>query len=456
VKDSPPALDSEAWEWWNRRKLPEIEAASNGILVDGSGLSSPCHIAAALKAGVMVSDPLTGQPQHKRIFVSHVSEEEPLAGVLKEWIGKAVGADRVFASSFDIHLGDQWLDQINTALSDSSALIALCSPRSLQRPWVNFEAGGAWGTGRPVLPVCHSGMTREQLPNPLAIFQAVDLDDASACAELVRRSAALLGVPEAGTLDYEEMLQAVEEALDRIARSNPFGVPPLPSPAAGRAGILVDLSHRQSEWPQDDAPSFFDRDQRRLRSPVSPDRQPAWELGFLDDARHLWSADLASWHGLILALPHEALISNQAREQLVAWVAGGGRLLLLGYELGDHHHEGNLNALAHEFGIHFEANIVAPPGYPDRKPYGVPIDLAAESVDHPVLRGVRRLRLVNLQTISPEPGALEFVRLGTNEIYRPARDAVLYDRGSMRVPSGRFDRVGPAPTAQWPPKPPMV
>jgi len=126
------------------------------------------------------------------IFLSHVSTEGLLALVLKEWI-QAVFDDRikVFVSSDmkNIAAGDPWLGDIRKALERSRLLIILCSPHSVTRPWVNFEAGCAWLKKIPVIPVCHSGQRPEHLPSPLFLFSGLDMRDTDFPEKLIQNLA---------------------------------------------------------------------------------------------------------------------------------------------------------------------------------------------------------------------------------------------------------------------------
>src|ERR1044072_1906616 len=108
-----------------------------------------------------------------KIFLSHISEEAPLAKVLKEWIESTfAGQCEVFVSSDKSSNppGSRWLDLIDSALTDSKAFIVLCSPSSLRRPWINFETGCGWIKRVPVIPLCHSGQKSGQLPMPISLF----------------------------------------------------------------------------------------------------------------------------------------------------------------------------------------------------------------------------------------------------------------------------------------------
>lgn len=118
-------------------------------------------------------------PSSMKIFVSHIHEEAKIAKVLKEWIESTFsGTISVFVSSNikNIPAGTKWFTEINNALRSSSIFIVLCSPSSLSRPWINFETGCAWIKQVPILPLCHSGITKNELPSPLSIFQGIDMD----------------------------------------------------------------------------------------------------------------------------------------------------------------------------------------------------------------------------------------------------------------------------------------
>ena len=112
------------------------------------------------------------------IFLSHVSTEGLLALVLKEWIQTLFeGRIKVFVSSDikNIAAGDPWLGDVRRALKRARLLVVLCSPYSVTRPWVNFEAGCAWLKRIPVVPLCHSGQHLDNLPSPLFLFEGLDI-----------------------------------------------------------------------------------------------------------------------------------------------------------------------------------------------------------------------------------------------------------------------------------------
>ena len=100
-----------------------------------------------------------------KIFISHITEEAPITLVLKDFIEEHfLGQISVFVSS-DVHEltpGERWLRKIEAALKECELLLVICSPSSLTRPWINFEAGCGWMKGTKMVPVCHSVQQNSQ------------------------------------------------------------------------------------------------------------------------------------------------------------------------------------------------------------------------------------------------------------------------------------------------------
>src|SRR5436190_4003173 len=166
----------------------------------------------------------------RQIFLSHITEEASVAAWLKAQLEAALDGLTVFVSSVDLALGEQWLNRISSELRTSHAAIVLCSGRSLLRPWIHFEAGGAWGRELKVIPVCHAGLTIEELPHPFSQLDGIALVDGSACDRLVSRMGVELGIAVRPGFDGARTWSELEESL----RS---------SPRSRSRRIAVDLSH---------------------------------------------------------------------------------------------------------------------------------------------------------------------------------------------------------------------
>ncbi len=119
------------------------------------------------------------------VFISFVHEEERVAQavqrLLRDQLRRVPGLNgvQVFLSSdeWQVLAGENWLDRIMQELTAARALVSLLSPRSVNRPWVNFEAGAARVAGKPVVPACFCGLVRDRLPKPYSVLQAVNLPD---------------------------------------------------------------------------------------------------------------------------------------------------------------------------------------------------------------------------------------------------------------------------------------
>lgn len=146
-------------------------------------------------------------------FISHVSEEALVAKALKDAVVEDfLGQFSVYASSDtdSIWAGDEWLVSVRDALSSAHLVLVLCSPSSIQRPWVNFEAGAAWILDRPIVPLCHRGLTVRELPVPLSLRQGLAVDTGDGVRALYDRVAQLVGcrTPNA---DFERLAARLRE-----------------------------------------------------------------------------------------------------------------------------------------------------------------------------------------------------------------------------------------------------
>ncbi len=111
------------------------------------------------------------------VFISHVEEEAELAHILKKHLTTSfLGMVQVFDSSETVSIaaGENWLRSIDGALRSMCVELVICSRVSVDRPWVNFEAGAAWMKKVSIVPVCHTGLHPRNLPMPYCVFQAVE------------------------------------------------------------------------------------------------------------------------------------------------------------------------------------------------------------------------------------------------------------------------------------------
>jgi hypothetical protein len=146
------------------------------------------------------------------IFISHIEPEKAIATEFKLLIEhEFLGLIDVFVSSDgqSIQMGQRWLDGISEALKKCKVEIVVCSPVSIKKPWINFEAGAGWIRDIPVIPLCHSGMTPSSLPVPLSLLQAAQANEVSGLKLILPVLAQALGAKTPNT-DFTAFIQTVK------------------------------------------------------------------------------------------------------------------------------------------------------------------------------------------------------------------------------------------------------
>jgi len=190
------------------------------------------------------------------VFISHIGDEAEIAIEFKDLIeNQFLGMIDVFVSSdgSSITMGQKWLSDISDALGECAVEIVICSPKSVKRPWINFEAGAGWVRGIPVIPLCHSGMVPSGLPVPLNLLQAASATDVSGLKLIFPVLASAIGsaTPNTDFTDFIAKVKAFEKkytfwascnaAFASIQRINPGIIPAL----KGGQDVVVDLTEIQ-------------------------------------------------------------------------------------------------------------------------------------------------------------------------------------------------------------------
>ncbi len=157
------STDLEGTELASRGRRPEIMNAIYDVHTTWPAGVEP-ETDGGLLMCVEVED---GSPQ---VFVSYAEADRELALQIADDLRDA--GVRVFEASESIRLGTRWLDEIEDALRTVRALVAVCSPDSISKPWLLFESGGAWGRDIPVVPALSDDSLRPRLPAGLSAFQA--------------------------------------------------------------------------------------------------------------------------------------------------------------------------------------------------------------------------------------------------------------------------------------------
>lgn len=169
----------------------------------------------------------------KIVFISHISEEKDVAIELKRIIDNAfLGAVDVFVSSDQdsIGVGQKWLNNVSESLKNCIYTIVICSPASIERPWINFETGASWIRDIDIAPLCHSGLSPATLPPPLNLLQGDFLSSDTILSKLLGSISKKIGLrcPEISDVEnfksfvhsFEERYTFLDCALSIIRKFN--------------------------------------------------------------------------------------------------------------------------------------------------------------------------------------------------------------------------------------------
>ena len=110
-----------------------------------------------------------------RVFVGHASTDKWIATVLCEKI-ESTGAS-TFRDDRDIKSGDDIPDGIRREIIRSRELVVLLSPDSVNRAWVQFEAGAFYGrrrNARIIAVLCH--VEFDTIPDMIKSKKAISIN----------------------------------------------------------------------------------------------------------------------------------------------------------------------------------------------------------------------------------------------------------------------------------------
>lgn len=147
------------------------------------------------------------------VFISHITEEKELAIEFKNLVDSSLlGMLDVFVSSDEnsIGMGQKWLDNITSSLENCAIEIVICSPQSIKRPWINFEAGAGWIRKIPVITLCHSGIKPVDLPIPLNLLQGANANKDDELKQILSALANVLGA-KCPPVDFSDFVKKVND-----------------------------------------------------------------------------------------------------------------------------------------------------------------------------------------------------------------------------------------------------
>jgi TIR domain len=157
------------------------------------------------------------------VFISFADYDRTVALALKRVIEVNIKECKVFvtADSWQVTAGERWLDRIETELRSAKIVVVILSGRSLNRPWVNFEAGAAWLNRARLIPACIGGLASRDLPKPYSDFQAVHLERDGDVNLLIRSVSEGLGndLPPMPVSAFDASLKELHDALRSVEES---------------------------------------------------------------------------------------------------------------------------------------------------------------------------------------------------------------------------------------------
>lgn len=131
-------------------------------------------------------------PDSKRIFLSHATEDRDIAEAIAQILeDTTLRMARVWFSSDrnaegGMSSGSMWTEQVVSRLRESTALIALITPRSRDSQWLAYECG--FMAARSCQVIClYFDLDPASIGTPLSLYQLYKLDHPSDLSELISR-----------------------------------------------------------------------------------------------------------------------------------------------------------------------------------------------------------------------------------------------------------------------------
>jgi len=114
-----------------------------------------------------------------KIFISHYSQEKPIAENLKNVLNEAYQGHAKFFISSNIATGTNWLKGVKEKIQECNEILTIFTYKSMNRPWINIETGYGVMSDMCVTPILCSGFRFEDLEIIYKLQQAVVYDSKS-------------------------------------------------------------------------------------------------------------------------------------------------------------------------------------------------------------------------------------------------------------------------------------
>lgn len=170
----------------------------------------------------------TDEDKSSEVFISHSAEEKDVAIKIRSLLRNAFGRDfGVFISSDyrSIPGGDNWFESITGKLKSTKIVLVMLSKYSVDRRWINFEAGVGLGACARVIPLVFSSFGKDEVGPPLSLLQVRDTKIVKDVEGMLADIANEIGITPK-PVDVELFL----DELNEIERKLPvFGVEIIPT-----------------------------------------------------------------------------------------------------------------------------------------------------------------------------------------------------------------------------------
>jgi hypothetical protein len=189
---------------------------------------------AALKAAISTEQSLNERGGHSgtviKVFISHSSKDEGLAGALINLIRSALPlpASDIRCTSvpgYKLPGGAETASQVRQELLAAPVFIGLVTEASLSSAYVLFELGARWGAVRQLIPLMGPGISPQQLEGPISDINALSCKSASDLHMLIEQIAEALGISAGAAAGYQNELEIVSKFEARAPERPGSSVP---------------------------------------------------------------------------------------------------------------------------------------------------------------------------------------------------------------------------------------
>lgn len=159
------------------------------------------------------------------VFISYSHKDAEFAYNLQHKLEKAEFG--VWLDQERLRAGEDWREEIDTAIYDAFTLVLILSPDSMLSQYVMYEWSFAWGAGKKIIPVLYKDIEKQQEMHP----------------RLDKRQ--YLNLTNPNDREWEKLIRRLQE-IDSEYNPTTFRLPRNAPPAVKRAVAALD-SHIADE-----------------------------------------------------------------------------------------------------------------------------------------------------------------------------------------------------------------